>query len=313
MAGIGIVTNPHSRQNRRHPNRMRRLGYVLGRDDVYEMTDAVEDVARVAEEFKKNEIDILALNGGDGTNHVTLTRFIEVYGETPLPMVAFLRGGTMNTISNSIGITGTPGKILLNVVDKYYSKQPFDITERDMLKISDDTGVRYGFIFGNGVAANFLEKYYEDPSPSPAVAATLLSRCLASALVRGPLIRDVFRPFSAEIELDGETWPRAEYTAVLAASIEQIGLGFRPFTRCEERAGAFHVSAVKGNFTQVARALPAVRLGQRVDDDVITDRVAERAVFRTDGEILYTIDGDMHRADRQVTVEAGPRLEIILG
>lgn len=313
MAGIGIVTNPHSRQNRRHPNRMRRLGYVLGRDDVYEMTDAVEDVARVAEEFKKNEIEILALNGGDGTNHVTLTRFIEVYKDTPLPRIAFLRGGTMNTISNSIGITGRPGAILLNIVDKYYSKQPFDITERDMLKVTDNTGVRYGFIFGNGVAANFLELYYEDPNPSPTVAVTLLSRCLASAVVRGPLIEQVFRPFDAEIELDGVVWPRGQYTAVLAATIEQIGLGFRPFTRCEERPGAFHVAAVKGNFTQVARALPRVRLGQRVDEAVIADRVAERVAFRTEGEILYTIDGDMHRADGQVTVEAGPRLQIILG
>jgi diacylglycerol kinase (ATP) len=313
MAGIGIVTNPHSRQNRRHPNRMKRLGYVLGRDDVYEMTDAVEDVARVAEEFKKNEIEILALNGGDGTNHVTLTRFIEVYKDTPLPRIAFLRGGTMNTISNSIGITGRPGAILLNIVDKYYSKQPFDITERDMLKVTDDTGVRYGFIFGNGVAANFLELYYEDPNPSPAVAASLVARCLASAILQGPLIKQLFEPFDAEIELDGEVWPRRQYTGVLAATIEQVGLGFRPFTRCEERAGAFHVAAVQGNFTQVARSLPRVRLGQRVDEAIIADRVAERAVFRTDGEILYTIDGDMHRADGQVIVEAGPRLQIILG
>ena len=313
MPGIGIVGNPHSRRNRRFPEQMRRLGYILGRDDVYELTNRPEDVARVAEEFKKNDIDVLALNGGDGTNHVTLTSFIEVYGDTPLPKIAFLRGGTMNTISNSIGITGTPGKILLNIVDKYYTKLPFDITERDMLKVTDDTGTRYGFLFGNGVVSNFLELYYETGHPTPMVAANLLGRAVGSALVQGPLIRSLVRPFRAQIDLDGDVWEEAEYSAVLASTIEQIGLGFRPFTRCEEQQGSFHVGAVTGTIMEVVSSLPAIRMGQRVSDDIMMDRIAERVSFVTNGEIVYTIDGDMHRAAKEVVVETGPRLEIILG
>ena len=33
MPGIGIISNPHSRRNRRYPEQMRRLAYVLGKDD----------------------------------------------------------------------------------------------------------------------------------------------------------------------------------------------------------------------------------------------------------------------------------------
>lgn len=313
MPGIGIVTNPHSRRNRRYPEQMRRLGYILGKDDAYEMTNQLVDVARVAEEFKNNEIDILALNGGDGTNHVTLTNFIEAYGDTPLPTIALLRGGTMNTISESVGVRGTPGKILLNLVEKYYTRQPFDITERDMLKITDDTGVRYGFIFGNGVVSNFLEEYYGTGNPSPSVAASLLGKTVLSAVVNGDLVQKIFRPFKARITLDEDVWPEREYTAVMASTIEQIGLGFRPFTRCEEREGAFHVGAAVGSFGQVAMALPRIRMGIPSGESVIKDKVASRAVFETDGEILYTIDGDMHRAQNKVTVETGPRLRIIVG
>ncbi len=312
MPGIGIVTNPHSRRNRRFPERMRRLGYILGQDDVYEATHQLEDVARVAEEFKRNGIEILALNGGDGTNHVTLTNFIEVYGDTPLPKIAFLRGGTMNTISNAVGAKGTPGKILLNLVEKYYTQQAFDITERDMLKVTDNTGTRYGFIFGSGVAANFLELYYETGNPSPPVAAQLLARSIASAIVGGELVKKVFNPSRAEITLENEVWPEQDYAAVVVGTIEQIGLGFRPFQRCEERKGAFHLGAlIHSSALGVARALPMIRMGKRIPG-TLRDVVTSRAVFRSQSEILYTIDGDMHRADKEVCIETGPRLQIIL-
>ena len=313
MAGIGIVTNPHSRRNRKDPERMRRLGYILGRDDVYEMTSHPDDVRRVAEEFKKSQIAILALNGGDGTNHVTLTHFIEVYGDEPLPKIALLRGGTMNTLSEAVGVRGTPGKILLNLVEKYYTGQTFDITDRHILKITDETGTRYGFIFGNGVIANFLDIYYETGNPSPPVAARLLAQTALSAFVGGALIKRVAKPFEAEVELDGEVWPSQEYIAVMASTVEQIGLGFRPFLRCQERAGAFHVGAVFGPVTKVVAGLPRMRFGLKLSPEVYKDAAVGKAVFRSPNGIVYTIDGDMHRAQREVTVEAGPRLEIILG
>jgi len=157
VAGIGIITNPHSRRNRRFPEQMRRLAYVLGDDDTYELTNRIEDVKAVARQFKERNIEVLALNGGDGTNHVTLSTFIDVYGDEPLPKITFLRGGTMNTISNGVGIKGTPSRLLANLVEKYYTGIPYETTERDMLKISDENGVNYGFIFGNGIVSNFLK------------------------------------------------------------------------------------------------------------------------------------------------------------
>jgi hypothetical protein len=51
----------------------------------------------------------------------------------------------------------------------------------------------------------------------------------------------------------------------------------------------------------------------RADDDVIRDEVSSRARFTSEQEIVYTIDGDMHRAKEEVLIEAGPRIEIILG
>lgn len=314
MPGIGIITNPHSRRNRRNPERMRRLGYMLGQHDTYELTNRIEDIESVARKFRDNDIDILALNGGDGTNHVTLTTFIEVYGDDPLPRIALLRGGTMNTVSNGIGIRGKPPRLLANLVEKYYTDRPFETTTRDIIKVTDEQGTRYGFIFGNGIVANFLEIYYGTGNPSPTTAALLLAKGMATIPVGGGEITDqLFRPFNAEIEMGDAVWPERDYTAVLASTVNQIGLGFRPFIRCQERERTFHMLGVTSGPVGVALSFPRLRLGLPVDEDKFPSAVAEAATFRSSEPISYTVDGDMHVAESGVvTLETGPRLEIII-
>ena len=104
MAGIGVVLNPKSSRNRRNPRAASRLARVLGDAGVVREAHSVEELRRIAEEFRALSIDVLAIAGGDGTNHVTLTGFLAVYGDRALPKVALLRGGTMNTVANSIGV-----------------------------------------------------------------------------------------------------------------------------------------------------------------------------------------------------------------
>lgn len=315
MPGIGIITNPHSRRNRRYPEQMRRLGYILGQHDAYELTNRVEDVAAVAQRFKESDIDILALNGGDGTNHVTLTRFIEVYGDHPLPKIALLRGGTMNTVSHSVGIKGTPSRLLANLVEKYYTGQPFETTMRDMLCVRDEHGKHYGFIFGNGLISNFLEIYYGTGHPSPTTAAVLVAQGVSQLLTGGgPIVDQLFKPFRADIEFaDGSTWPNINYQTITASTVDQIGLGFRPFIRCEERSGAFHVLGITADPAAVVKLLPKVRLGLALDERDALSAVTERVTFSSDEPITYTVDGDMHTShDGRVVLEAGPRVEIII-
>jgi len=316
MPGIGIITNPHSRRNKRHPERMRRLGYILGQHDAFELTNSVEDITTVAKKFRDNDIDVLALNGGDGTNHVTLTRFKEVYGEEPLPKIALLRGGTMNTVASGVGVRGTPQRLLANLVEKYYTGQPFETTKRDLLEVRDEHGVNYGFIFGNGVISNFLELYYEDtPEPSPATAAVLLTRAVAQNIVgRGHIVRRLFTPFRARMEFaDHAQWPDKEYVAVMAATVDQIGLGFRPFIRCEERPHHFHILGVHCSPFVVAKKLPAIRMGLPVGEDMMYSAMTSKVTFTSDRPITYTIDGDMHTSQQGfVELSTGPRLEIIL-
>ena len=102
MSGIGVVLNPRSRENLRDPGAAVRFARALGDQGVVRAAHSREELYRIAEDFKKLSIDVLGISGGDGTNHVTITGFLNVYGARALPQLAFLRGGTMNTVANSV-------------------------------------------------------------------------------------------------------------------------------------------------------------------------------------------------------------------
>ena len=123
MSGIGIITNPHSKLNKRNPQRTALLGYILGEKGRLEVTNNLDDLGRVAREFKSKNIGILAINGGDGTICRTLTAFIQVYGNAPLPKVALLRGGTINVLANNLGIAGSPEQVLYRLVEVYSNEE----------------------------------------------------------------------------------------------------------------------------------------------------------------------------------------------
>ncbi|MBC8231279.1 hypothetical protein H8E77_17140, partial [bacterium] len=111
------------------------------------MTKKPDDISEVAREFLDREIDLLVVSGGDGTCHLTLTKFIQVYGSIEFPLIVHTRSGTMNTVAHSLScIKGTPQKIVSTVVEKYRRGEPFTLTERNILKAND----WYGFIIGSG-------------------------------------------------------------------------------------------------------------------------------------------------------------------
>ena len=116
MPGIGVILNPYSKKFKKDPNRAKHMGFIVGDKASCKETEDLDDLRRVAEEFKTRDIDILAINGGDGTNHCTLTTFLQVYREKPLPKIALLRGGTLNTVARSVGVKGRSEDILSNLL-----------------------------------------------------------------------------------------------------------------------------------------------------------------------------------------------------
>ncbi|HYG69849.1 MAG TPA: diacylglycerol kinase, partial [Anaeromyxobacteraceae bacterium] len=252
------------------------------------------------------------VNGGDGTGHVVLTAIARAWGAEPLPRLALLRGGAMNTVAHGHGISGTPERIVRAILAHRRAGEPLPPVARDLLRVEADGGEpRFGFLFGTGIVVAFLERYYATGRPSPATAALLLARALGSVIVRGRFAQALTRRERIRVQTDGEEWADAAYLALLAGAVPDLGFGFRALARCDEQPGFFHAVGISGTLGGVALSLPWIRAGRPWRRRVATDEIARELRLEGDG-IPFTVDGDLYAARRGIRVSTGPGVEILL-
>ncbi len=309
MSGIGVVLNPKSRRNRRDPKASTRLARALGDAGVVREAHSIDELRRIAEEFLRLDVEALAIAGGDGTNHVTITGFVEVFGKRPLPPLALLRGGTMNTVANSIGVRRARSDVLLAALRGGWRDLPR--VQRHVLRVGDS----YGFLFGTGAVYGFLAEYYRNGQPSPLVAAKTLASGIGSTFVGGDVVARIAAPFRGSVTLgDGTRWPERDYLAVAGGAVDQIGLHFRPFHRFAEKPGAFHLLGIHTDPVGFVLDLPRIWRAQPMRDDKRYDAVVERATIESaDGVVRYMVDGDLHDCKGPLEVETGPVVDLLLG
>jgi diacylglycerol kinase family enzyme len=313
VPGIGVVLNPKSRRNLRDPRAASRLARRLGDHGVVREARSIDELYRIAEDFRRDDIEVLAISGGDGTNHVTLTGFLDVYGGHTMPQVALLRGGTMNTVANSVGVRrGGPEGLLGRLLRDYAQRAnaPLENVERHVMRI----GSHYGFLFGTGVVAGFLAEYYRDGDPTPLVAAKTLARGIGSAFLGGETIRRMARPFRGSVVLeDGTRWEERDYLTVAAGTIAHIGLNFKPFRRYDEKTGRFHMLGIHTSPVGLVRDLPRIHRAEPMRPGKAYEALSTRAVVRSaDGIVRYMIDGDLHETRGELEVTIGPRVRLVV-
>lgn len=330
LPGIGVIYNPRSSYNRRESRAGHRLERTLGDRGVVRKTDSIDALYRTAEEFRKLDIDLLAISGGDGTNGVTLSGFLDVYAGAVLPRIAVLRGGTANTLADSIGIPRVrPEKLLGRVLGAYASDGAhLSVIERDVMRVSGRNSQRrdalrdsmppgaaaHGFLCGVGVVSGFLKEYYTSGPPSARVAAKTLVRAIGSTIVQGPMIRRMAAPFRGSVELgDGTRWEERDYLSIAAGTIEQIGLGFKPFYRAQEQPSQMHVLGIHTTPLGFVSQLPKVRRGKPMAPGHTYETLASRMRVQPVAPSLdYMVDGDLYACEGPLDVSIGARVRIVL-
>ena len=271
----------------------------------------LEELQGAVERFRSRRVDVLGVNGGDGTAHVVLTAFARAYGTDPLPAVALLRGGAMNTVADAHELRGRPETILRALLEKRRAGTPLRTVERDLLSVeADGAPPQLGFLFGTGAVVAFLEAYYATGRAAPVMAAALLVRAVASALVGGRFASSLTDREALHVTCGGEEWPDGPFLAVLAGAVPELGFGFTPFARCDEQPGFFHAVGVTGSTLQVAAHLPHIWAGRPWKRSLAVDAVARD--LRIVGPVRFTIDGDLYRAEREVRVRTGPPVRLVI-
>jgi diacylglycerol kinase family enzyme len=303
VPGIGVVVNPHAKRNRADATtRERRMADILGDDGLVRVTptlDAVEDVAR---EFKERDIEILAICGGDGSDHCTLTILQRIYGDRPLPILLPLRAGTINYIADATaGRRGTPEQVLARVVRDHRRGHTHVTTERDVLRVRAGVQDELGFLLSFGTTVNFLRAYYALDRQGPWPATKLLGRMMTSAIFGTHISRAVFQAIEADIECDDEPLPFRLFTFFFAATVDQIALGFRPTYLALRKRGFLHVLGGPIAARRLVRRAVRLHRGFPTGEPDLYDNLGQRLTIRFPRPTHIMLDGDI--LDPVVTCE----------
>ncbi len=300
---VCVVVNQNARRNKARPELPEKLARIFGSEATVRVTPSIESIQEIAREAKTAETETLAICGGDGTLHHTLTAFHHVYGKQPMPRILTLSGGTMNMICRSVKVQG-PSEGIANRFRAAMERGKAATVERATVS----AGGKLCFIFGLGLVTNFLDAYYEGGNTSPLKAAVIVQKTIRSALKQGEFAKRLFAPWDGEIVINGETLPATYFTAVLAQTIENLAFSFNPMYRALERNDRFHVIATQMGPVKLVNHLPKIWVGKPVNHPELFDRLAEEMVLKPSGRLLYTMDGDLYSTESSLKVTVGPTL-----
>ena len=310
MPGIGVIVNPNARANRRDPQaRVSRMTRIVGRDGLVRATPTVDAIEAVAREFKDAGVDMLAVCGGDGSDHCTLTAFDRVYGPEPFPVVLPLRAGTINYVADDAGVRrGSPEQVLQRVVTAHRRGHTLVTTERDLLRVD---GEHLGFVLSFGTAVNFLRAYYARERQGPVWATRLLGRCIASAMLGTHLARSIFQAVEADVTCDDEVLPFRQFTFFFAGTVRRIALGFQVTYLGDRKRGFLHVVGGPIPARRLIRRALRIHRGFPTGEPLLYDNLGQRLVVQFARPSHYMLDGDVLGPADRLVVDVHRRLTLV--
>jgi diacylglycerol kinase (ATP) len=305
---ISVIVNPRSRANRRNPRIAADFQAIVGDRGQVLAPKSLEELNAMAADLNKSRPSAIAIHGGDGTLHKTVTALGRAFGDDPLPPVAILCGGTMNVVATSLRIRERPSVFLTAVVDADRNGQPLEMMRRRCLRIGDELG----FLFGSGLPANFLAEYYAPSGYGPGRAAWLLFRAFCSALWHGPFIRRMFKRFEGSVRVDGEPLAQTVFVGLMAGTVREVGLGFKLVHRADDDPERFGVLAMHSAVLSLMWDVLAVQGGRGIAPQRAFSAVASQMdVHSKNGAMAYTIDGDLYRTNEPVAISLGPHIDFL--
>jgi diacylglycerol kinase family enzyme len=305
---VVVFVNPGSRANRKDPGCADRFAKILGPCGRVAAPPSLERLAEEARRAAAESPSVIAIHGGDGTLHRTLSALVAAYGTRALPPVAILPGGTMNVVASSLGIRVKPENLLAELVASERAGTLPAIIRRRCLRVGND----YGFIFGNGLLTNFLEEYYARGSYGAGRAVWIIFRILLSVLTTRRYARRIFRRFRGRVRVDGSQLPRTHLTGMGAATVSEIGFRFKLHHRADDDPDRMGGLAIHSGPLSLILDVLDVRLGRGLSPKHATSFVATQlSIEPEEAESTYTLDGDLYVSHGPLTVEVGPTLTIV--
>ncbi len=311
---VGVIRNPRSHRNK---------GLVPeldGQPNVLTATPRTRiDLAGVLADFAGKGIDLLVVDGGDGTVRDVLTCGAPIFGANWPPLVVLPKGKT-NALAVDLGLPGE-----WSLPEALKALRQGRIVERRPIVVDQpgsDGGKVMGFILGAGIFTTATQAgqtaHRFGAFNSFAVGVTAAFGVLQALFGFG---RSAWRSQTAmriftgkqgdEVPHSGHGGKATRY-AILVSTLSRFPLGMRPFGRQPQRAdGAINFAMVDAPRRRVVLMVPFMLAGWDRPGFArlgVHRGAAEEAVLELDDKFI--LDGEAFPAGRY-RLRMGPKLRFI--
>jgi hypothetical protein len=306
---LGVLTNPEAQHNSRFPFTHHAIGAELAStlDAVRTATKAeIDDAVRSL--VADRGVNVLAINGGDGTIHGVVNALARLLGDdvdagrARLPRLLILNGGTYNMASRAMGTKADPVTTVRAFLARYGEAAPATVPTRPIGLMDVAPAGRQpmlGMVFGSQVIRNVLSLCDELGSGYLGLAS-LLARGSAGAVLRTGFWKEHrwrLQPADRQAVVDGRRVDGV--TAVVASTIDlKLVRGLVWALAVPPEARGFTARLIRTRSSgELVRLLPA--LLWELPHPLIWP-VPEARHLVTSGD--FTVDGELYEAPGRVEV-----------
>jgi len=259
---IGVVINPLSGGNRNGLEDVRSV--IKDHPQVVHCdVQTPDDVQDALAGFARQEVNLVAVNGGDGTVQAVLTALFNHQPFEKPPLLAVLQSGTTSMTARDVGFTGCRLKSLKRLFHWAAAGDGNpEVVQRPVLQVTaPGHEARYGMFFGAAAVYQGIQYFHRHINTrgirgEVGPGLTIL-RFLWSAVMR----RSGFiAPVPVEVSIDGALPRRFDSLVILVSTLERLFLGLYPYWG--EEKGPLHYSAVRAQSRCLFRALPSAMRGR---------------------------------------------------
>jgi diacylglycerol kinase family enzyme len=318
---LGVLTNPAALHNHRFPFTHPKVALQLSSTaDAVVTADASQVDDAVRHLLLERGVNVLAINGGDGTIHGAVNRMASLLGpevragRVRLPILLLLNGGTYNMASRAMGTKADPLTTVQRFLARWGQRPVSEVPTRDvgLLEVRRrGQDPMLGMFFGSEVVANALALCDRMGSGYLGLGR-LLANGTAGFVLRTGWWREEsrrLRPTEPTAQVDGTTV--TEVSAVVAATLDMMLARGMVWALTTSGTGeGFHAKIIRAKAPgEVVRLLP--NLLWELSHPMIHAYPDARRLCLAGS---FTLDGELYDHAGPLEVVPGPfRLQIVPG
>jgi diacylglycerol kinase (ATP) len=312
---VGLISNPASGHNRDQFEGLHgRIEQTPGIH--HRITHSAADIAPALRDLAALNVDVLAINGGDGTVSAVLGELLESGLFNRPPLIVLLPGGTANMNAGDVGVSGSLKKAVERFCHWCTSERDIagKVAQRAILRVLIDSRQQplFGMFLGSGAVVHGAE-YAHKEIHSKGLRDDF-SLALGTLRTVWGVVRDdpaFNRHVAITLTLD-DTAPTHHDTLILAVStLQRLSFGMRPFWSAEP--GAIRLTLMEQGCTRFARTFFSIVRGRPNRNAVPTSGYnshnANRIRLQMAGKI--NLDGELLEVADAVEISASVPLEFL--